>query len=356
MEDIHQTIVQFTDCGYDFAVAVVLRADGSTPCDAGAKAIIDASGVIHGTIGGGLLEAETQRRAVEAIRVGRAVVFDFNLEGDAVIGTNPICGGVMRVLIDPTAARHRTAYEAATESRQLRRRGLLVTVIRGQNEWDVAVKFLAEQAIRPGLGFPGAQAVRSVLKQEQSRLFLPESTSEDQPLEVLVEPLIPKPVLLVLGGGHVGQAVARQAGLVGFEIVVIDDRPEFADPALFPQGVTTRCGAIVEEVARFPFSRDTYVVIVTRGHNHDADALAACLDKPAAYVGMIGSRRKTAMMRKDFIESGRATAARFDRVYAPIGLDLGSVTVPEIATSIVAQLIAVRRKGNAPRIPVGQDR
>ena len=114
--------------------------------------------------------------------------------------------------------------------------------------------------------------------------------------------------------------------------------------------VTTRCGGIGQEVARFPFGADTYVVIVTRGHQHDADALAACLRRPAAYVGMIGSRQKVAMMRTEFIESGRATPAELDRVYAPIGLDIGSVTVPEIATSVVAQLIAVRRKGTSPRI------
>ena len=89
---------------------------------------------------------------------------------------------------------------------------------------------------------------------------------------------------------------------------------------------------------------NTYVVIVTRGHEKDAEALAACVRRPAAYLGMIGSRRKVALMRKDFLESGRATAEEFDRVYAPIGLDIGAITVPEIAASIVAQLISVRRR------------
>ena len=157
--------------------------------------------------------------------------------------------------------------------------------------------------------------------------------------------------LLIVGGGHVGQAVAAQASVVDFEVTVLDDRPEFTAPDLFPEGVATRCGTIAQEVAGFPFSPDTCVVIVTRSHRCDAEALAACLRQPAAYLGMIGSRRKVALMRQDFIESGKATAAEFDRVYAPIGLDIGSVTVPEIAASIVAQLIAVRRTGQAPRIP-----
>ena len=160
-----------------------------------------------------------------------------------------------------------------------------------------------------------------------------------------MEPLLPKPLLVIVGGGHIGQAVAVQANLVGFEIVVIDDRPEFADPARFPENVTVQCGPIGEQVGDFPIAADTYLVIATRSHQHDAEALAACLHRPAAYIGMIGSRRKVALLRQDFVASGRATDAEFDRVHAPIGLDIGARTVPEIATSIVAQLIAVRRRG-----------
>jgi len=352
-KDIHQAIVERCDRGGGFAVTLVVKTEGSTPCKAGAKAVVDAQGAIQGTIGGGSVEAEAQRRAVEAVKTGRPVVFDFALEGGAVGGQNPICGGMMRVLIDPTAARRRAAYSAAAGAGERRERGLLLTTIQGVSRLDVAVQFLAEQAIPCELGFPGAEAVRSALEREESELFVFESPQEGQRLEILVEPLIPRPVLLILGGGHIGQALAAQANLVGFEIVVIDDRPEFTAPALFPEGATGRCGPIREEVAGWPIGGDTYVVIVTRDHQHDAEALAACLHTPAAYLGMIGSRRKVRLMQKDFVESGRATAAELERVYAPIGLDIGAVTVPEIAASIVAQLIAVRRQGVAPRIPIG---
>jgi len=134
--------------------------------------------------------------------------------------------------------------------------------------------------------------------------------------------------------------------LVGFDVVVLDDRPEFTDQALFPEGVATRCGDIRKEVKAFGIGRDTYIVIVTRGHKHDAEALEACIHAPAAYIGMIGSKRKVALMREDFIESGLAGEEEFGRVFAPVGLDIGAVMVPEIAASIVAQLIAVRRKGS----------
>ena len=162
---------------------------------------------------------------------------------------------------------------------------------------------------------------------------------------VLIEPMISRPVLLIAGGGHVGQAVAAQAIAVGFDVIVLDDRKEFTSPDIFVEGIATRCGDVVDEIGRFDISGDTYIVIVTRGHRHDIDALRACIHSPAGYIGMIGSGRKVSMVRKRFVESNVATAEEFDRVYAPIGVDIGALTVPEIATSIVAQLVAVRRRG-----------
>ncbi len=334
-------------------MAVVLQAEGSTPCKAGASAIVDAAGAIRGTIGGGLIEAEAQRRAVEAIRTRQPDVFDFRLEGDTVASGTPICGGTVRVLIDPTGAQHRKEYVRAAATQETRARGALLTTIRGEGPWEVAVRFVQAEAIPPDLEFPGPEAVRAAIESERAAMHARKATQGGPRLEVLVEPLVPRPLLLVVGGGHVGQAVAVQSDLVGFEVTVLDDRPEFAAAERFPPGVAVRCGPIGAEVAGFPLGPDSYVVIVARDHAHDAEALAACLHRRAAFVGMIGSRRKVAMMRKEFIESGKAAAEEIDRVYAPIGLDIGAVTVPEIAASIVAQLIAVRRRGAAPRIPIG---
>jgi xanthine dehydrogenase accessory factor len=356
--DIHQAIADRCDKSSDFAVATVLKAASSTPCKAGTKAIIDSGGAIFGTIGGGAVEARAQDLAVEAVKIGRPTVFDFHLEGNAVEGSDPICGGIMRVLVDPAATHLHAAYAAASQARQRRQRGVLLTTVRnekspeGENITGIDVLFFAETEIPADFVFPNADALRSVLTGEETALFVSQSPPEGQRLEVLVEPLILNPLLVIAGGGHVGQALALQADLVGFDILVLDDRSEFTAAGLFPEGATTRCGPIVQEINRLSIGDDTYIVIVTRGHQHDAEALTACIKKPAAYIGMIGSRRKVEMMRKEFVDTGRTTPAEFDRVYAPIGLDIGSVSVPEIAASIVAQLIAVRRKGAAPKIPI----
>lgn len=339
--EIHRQIVEHIDSGRPFAVALVLKADGSTPCNAGAKAVIEDSGAIRGTVGGGQVEAEALRRAPEVCASGRPLVLDFNLGGASAQADGPICGGAMRMLLDPTAAANRAAYVRAAEAVRQRRRGLLLTALRHADASRVTVRWFAEDAIPAEPGFPGAEAVRACLSGEEPELFVDEERGE----EVLVEPVVPPPLLLIAGGGHIGQALARQAALVGFDVTVIDDRPEFTDPALFPEGVRTRCGPVDEEVAACGVGPETYVVIVTRGHKCDAEALAACIHSPAAYIGMIGSRRKVAMLRRDFLESGLATEVELARLYAPIGLDIGALTVPEIAASIVAELIDVRRRG-----------
>jgi xanthine dehydrogenase accessory factor len=256
----------------------------------------------------------------------------------------------MRVLIDPCAKQHQAAYASAVQARQHRQPGVLLTTIRGQNPAQTDVRFVAESEIAAEPDFPGPELIRQVLDGDRPRSVVAPEGSSDQRCEVLIEPLRSAPRLIIAGGGHVGQAVAQHALAVGFDVMVIDDRPEFASPERFADQVEIRCGTIADQLDRLPLGRDTYVVIVTRGHRDDAAALASCIGRPVAYLGMIGSRAKVRSIRDEFLRSGRATVEEFDRIYAPIGLDLGAVTVPEIAVSIVAQLIAVRRQGTAPRM------
>lgn len=340
--DIHQTLLDFIDSGLPFALAQILVADGSTPQKVGVKALIDATGKIQGTLGGGIVEGEAQRLAPGVCQSGQPTLFDYALGNAYARDAGPICGGSMRLLLDPTAAHRRSCYEQAAQSLRQRRRGLLLTTIASSSasEPQISTQWLPEDSIASQPDFPGSQALQACLDSETPRLF--ESPSA---FSILVEPVIPQPRILIAGGGHVGQALAHLASFNGFEVTVLDDRPEFTNPELFPPGVQTLCGPVPQSLASLPLSREVYVVIVTRGHKQDAEAFEACLHAPTAYVGMIGSRRKVAMIRKSFLDSGLATPEELSRVFAPIGFDIGAVTVPEIATSIMAQIIAVRRKG-----------
>jgi xanthine dehydrogenase accessory factor len=341
-------ILTFLDAGRPFAVATVIEASGSTPVPAGAKAVIEADGTIHGTVGGGAVEAQAQHHARQALGEGTPRRFTFDLAGAGPDAPDPICGGRMRLLVDPTAPRFGADYRSAAEALARRERGVWITTIREPDPRQTTCRFVAATAFDSPGGFPAPDALARALAETRPVLVL---CPGDAAATAFVEPLIPPPVLLVVGGGHVGQAVATQAAFLGLDVAVIEDRPDFAEPRRFPAGTRVRCGAVADEVAAFPTGPDTYIVLVTRGHQHDAAALRACVRRPSAYLGMIGSRRKVPLLRRQFLEAGWATAEEFDRVHAPIGLDIGAVTVPEIATSILAQIIAVRRRGAAPRIP-----
>jgi xanthine dehydrogenase accessory factor len=338
--NIHRKAAELADAGSDFVLALILATEGSTPRKAGVKAIVDRQGVIFGTLGGGYVEIEVQRLAAEACGGGRPAVLDFNLDDVHATNDGPICGGTVRVLIDPTAAKDSAAYAQAADAIESRKRGALVTTADGADETEVTVQWIEADAVGDYTDFPGAGSVEACLVRETPELF------SQAGVEAFVEPVIPHPLLLIAGGGHISQALAPLAVGLGFDVTVLDDRPEFTAPSLFGESVATRCGAVPDELVRIGLGADTYVVIVTRSHKHDAEALEACVKSDAAYVGMIGSMRKVALINESFIESGLATEAELARVLAPIGLDIGAVTVEEIATSIAAQLVAVRRKAH----------
>ena len=341
--EINEQILEFIGAARCFTVALVLKTEGSAPRKAGTKAVIDDTGRIWGTLGGGKVEAQAQQYAIEACNSGTPVVFDLDLYGASRDDETPICGGSVRILIDPTASRHKTAYAQAAEALQQRQKGLLITKATTADKTNIEVQWISQEQLSSHVGFPDAGELLACLKKETPQLLNETSTESDVVTQTFIEPVIPRPLLLIVGGGHIGQALATHAALVGFDIAIIEDRTEYANPAIFPQGTVIHHGDIPKKISRFPVAPDTYIVIVTRTHKHDARALELCMHRNAAYVGMIGSKRKVALIRKSFIETGICTKAEFDRVFTPIGLDIGAVTVPEIAVSITAEIIAVRR-------------
>jgi xanthine dehydrogenase accessory factor len=172
-------------------------------------------------------------------------------------------------------------------------------------------------------------------------------------LEVLVEPLQPKPVLVVIGSGHVGKAVAHLAHWLGFYVVVNDDRPEFCTPEAVPGADRYIPGTMGELPAQLEINPWTYLVLTTRGVNIDIPGLPVLLETPAAYLGIIGSQRRWSTTRKQLIEQGIAPGL-LDKVRSPIGLELNAETPEEIAVSILAEIIMLRQGGSG-KVMSGKD-
>ena len=160
-------------------------------------------------------------------------------------------------------------------------------------------------------------------------------------MDVHIDPLVPSPRLFIVGAGHVGYHLARVAADVGFKIHVVDDREKFASAERFPAA-----DVVVEPIPDWLHRADlppsAYVVVVTRGHTHDLDAMRALAARDLKYLGLIGSRAKVARIYDALLEEGMPPEC-LERVHAPIGLDIGAVTPAEIAISILAELIAVTR-------------
>ncbi|HEY7091322.1 MAG TPA: XdhC family protein, partial [Tepidisphaeraceae bacterium] len=152
----------------------------------------------------------------------------------------------------------------------------------------------------------------------------------------------PPPKLVIAGAGHVGQALGELAAKLDFNVTAIDDRADYASQQRFPHAKQLIVGDIEQELRKFAIDAGTYIVVVTRGHRHDGQALHAVIDSPAKYIGLIGSKAKIKLIYDDLASKGVAPE-KLARIHAPIGYNIGAVSVPEIAVSIAAELVAVRR-------------
>ena len=168
-------------------------------------------------------------------------------------------------------------------------------------------------------------------------------------LEVFVEPILPSALLLLIGGGHVGKAVAHLAHWLGFRVAVSDDRPAFCTPEAIPDADVYYPISLAELPGQMEINSWTYIVLTTRGSDVDVEGLPALLEMPAAYIGVIGSRRRWEMTRKQLINSGVDEQA-LKRVHSPIGLELNAETPEEIAVSIMAEILMLRDGGDGQQM------
>jgi len=332
-------------------MAAIVETKGSTPQVCGASALFSSEGLLEGTLGGGLLEADAQKKALRALEEKTSLLSEFNLKADISLKEGAICGGEVKILIDSCPEEHKKTFHNLSQSLIKRRSGVLATFINELSKNRASIvrywiekdrKLVSNQEKHL---FLFQKEIKTVLSKGSARLMkikeniFPEKTKNNF---LFLEPIYPLPQLVIAGAGHIGQAVAHLGSLLNFEVTVIDDRDKFANKERLPDTDLIIVKNFNKALKDIPISPDTYMVIVTREHHHDTTVLRQCLTSKAAYIGMIGSSRKIGQMRKKFLEEGWATSQQFGRVYAPIGIDINSKTVQEIAVSIAAQLAFVR--------------
>jgi xanthine dehydrogenase accessory factor len=333
----------------------VIETRGSTPQKAGAAMLVFADGSQSGTLGGGCIEAEVKQRALRVLTAGsgRPDVLTFCLDDNYGWDDGLICGGRMTILTDPLVLLADDGRRAAVTAyyrrfRQLVEEGQGCTEAVGIAEQPVGVPIGSRFLFGRDGGLVD-QLVATTLPELVTRHLVPvhqrPRPSVHQNIAYL--PFLPRVTLFIVGGGHVGQAVARLASDVDFEVWVLDDRDRFASRERFPTAqrlLVGDIGATLKEIAQHDLSPSTYCLIVTRGHHHDEEALYHLATTHAGYVGMIGSKRKIKLIYEDLLARGIPEEA-LAKAHAPLGFAIGSQTVPEIAISIVAELIACRNLG-----------
>jgi xanthine dehydrogenase accessory factor len=254
-EEIFQKANELLSKGETFAIATIVRTEGSTPRKLGAKMIVLKDGSTFGTIGGDCVESGAVAEALEAIKEGKSRTVSMVLEEEEFGGVGMRCGGKA---------------------------------------------------------------------------------------EVYIEVINPTPKLLILGGGHVGAEVAKLGSGLGFSVTVIDPSVKEEN---FPKLVKVIPEFIDKGISKVEITPQTYIVIAT-GHKYDEPALRAVINSEAAYIGMIGSKRKAATVYRNLLDEG-VPEENLKRVHAPIGLDIGAETPEEIAVSIIAEIVRERRKPEA---------
>lgn len=322
------------------ALASVARRRGSLPMSATAKLLVAATGARAGTVGGGCLEGEVIERCLSAIERRAPRVSEHSLTAELAGDYGLTCGGTAVIVVEPVFPDDTLAavYDAAVALSAGDTGGAMATGL----DWSGG----PAKCVRDARGTVVGAATPTLL----AALAALDPHAEEPAWhdDVLVERVTGSPRLVVFGGGHVGGAVARAAHFAGWRVTVVDDRADFADAARHP--TAERCVTCDwhELPATLGLDAATWCVVATRGHQHDALIVEQVARRELRYLGMLGSRRKVALTWK-LLETWGIEAERLAAVHAPVGIAIGADTPEEIAISVVAEMIAVRRAASRRR-------
>ena len=296
------------------------------------------------------MERRVEMLARAAILSKKSGHFIFNLANDISNKEEAICGGQINVLIDANLNNYLNVFQQLGDSIRSRAPGVLITMVTRFSEETVLInRYWMSKTSKPAIPEEFMERIEpevdNILSKADPYNYreLELAIPDKEPSSLFfLEPVFPPAHLVIAGAGHIGRALAHLAGRLDFEVTVIDDRAEFANSENIPEADHILVNDIGEEIKKLQKNADTYLVIVTRGHKDDASALKPCIGSPLTYLGMIGSKNKIASMRNDFIDNGWATVKQWDTIHTPVGIEIKSRTVEEIAISIAAELILVR--------------
>lgn len=343
---LYKDIIELLDKKESFALATILDKSGSAPREKGTKMIIKKDLSIIGTVGGGIFEALTIKLANRVIINKSSVVEEFNLSNEGAASIGMICGGKLKVLVEYIDGEGSDAADIYKKVFELEEKGVSFYLISKINKDSLgqgeSYKWICTETDFYGEEEDSVQEVFKKVRENFKELAINTIATNDK--EYFIEPVLNFETVYIFGAGHISQKLAEITKLVDFKTVILDDRAEFANRSRFKTAdeiiIIPSFNNLLDKIK---INKQSYAVIVTRGHAYDKEVLAQVLKTNAKYVGMIGSRNKIKITYNRLLEEGY-TSEDLARVYAPIGLSISAQTPEEIAVSIAAELIKVRRE------------
>lgn len=312
-------------------IATIVGSSGSAPRTSGARMLVREDGSIAGSVGGGAVEGSCVAKAQKLFTTDESdLVQDFDLKPNDAADLGMVCGGAVSVLLQKAQVADIKLFQELNRVYKNGEHPVLLTHLpSAENRASFTILDHEESHLKQKIDFE--------LSQQKSKAPFIFSSLAGQ---IFIETLIHPGTVHLMGAGHVALATAKLAYFAHFEVVVADDRGEFANAQRYPNAKEVKVLDKFEDCCG-NLGVDDYVVIVTRGHIHDRDVLAEALKTEAGYIGMIGSRRKILAIYDSLFESG-FSQQDLDRVNSPIGISIKADTPEEIAVSIVAELIQTR--------------
>jgi xanthine dehydrogenase accessory factor len=341
--EVYKKAISVLSRGENIAVITVISTTGSTPGKVGYKMLVwGKNGQTFGTVGGGLTEAKMINVAKDMLGKAESRVFTFDKDG-SFDEEKGICGGSIEFLIETFAKKTLPLFKELSTFIENGGRGALVSIISPKKSPQKILLKNAEQiATATNINFchDVIESIKKVVDKEQ-----PEKKALANGTEVFIEAVWEQPMVFIFGAGHLSYYISRYAKSVNFRVVVCDDRVEFANKKRFPDADNIIVESFESVFDKIGINKNSYIVVVTKGHKCDAIVLEKVLKTDAKYIGMIGSKRKAVTVLAKLQEKG-IPEQMLRRVYSPIGISIGAVTPEEIALSIVCELVKIRRLGN----------
>ena len=366
MKDVFRETKRLLGEGQKAVLATVVKTKGSTPQKPGAKLLVREDGSGVGTLGGGCVEGDIWFAAKELLKTfGPSQFREYQLNEDLAAEEGLVCGGSMYFMIDPIYEPDEVLgfTKEIDDAYSGKSPVALATLISNPGEnllplgsgTETGRKlFIREDGSTTGS--LGSQAIDNDAISRSRQLMVHganEYVVTENGTEYFIEGYTSPPKLILVGGGHVSKAFSSLADKLGFHVYVTDDRIEFANKERFPESKQTIAMQPEDALKQINITKNSFIVVATRGHRYDSDALASAAKTAASYVGLLGSNRKIILIYEDLVKMG-IPKDRITELRAPIGIEINARTPDEIAISIIAEMLMFRLGGSGKNMKLDE--